>query len=123
MERLKTMFKLNKPNFIGGAIGFGCIILGDLLISLLGIAIFLYNVYIIKENYNFEFPNNWILKDKTFLILFIAYKQFLIYNYINNMEVFKMKNKREKMKRTLVGILIILMLSSVVCPTLLYFLN
>lgn len=58
MERLKTMMELNKPNFIGGAIGIGCIIFGNLIISLLGIAIFLYNLYIIKENYKFEFPNN-----------------------------------------------------------------
>lgn len=34
-----------------------------------------------------------------------------------------MKDKREKMKKIFVGILTIIMLSSVVCPTLLYFLN
>lgn len=58
MERLKAMLELNKPNFIGGAIGIGCILFGDLVISLLGIAVFLYNLYIIKENYKFEFPND-----------------------------------------------------------------
>lgn len=58
MERLKTMLELNKLNFIGGAIGVGCIVLGNLLFSLLGIGMFLYNLYIIKENYKFEFPND-----------------------------------------------------------------
>lgn len=58
MEKLKIMFGLNGANFIGGAIGLLFVLFGNLLFSIVGIITVLYNLYVIKENYEFEYPND-----------------------------------------------------------------
>lgn len=58
MEKLKVMWGLNRANFIGGIIGLLFVLFGNLLFSIIGIVTLLYNLYVIKENYEFEYPND-----------------------------------------------------------------
>lgn len=57
MVKLKKMLGLNRGNFTGVAIGIMFVLFGGFKITMLGIALVCYNLYILKENYEFEFPN------------------------------------------------------------------